>query len=275
MCRLVKCCGSFGQLRDRHFQLHRVFVNRHGFGHGQRQGDFGDFVRAGIETDEVDRVLREFLADERLHCHRHFLGRMEAVVAHHRTAHVQQHHGGAGGGAFVQMQFEIAFVEFDLASQCSAALGQAVACQGVVQRLMEIEFADGVAELVRLGAVDAFAVGTGGDFFVAVALAVFQIGEDFHQRLLLHLVDRTRREAELPFAVFIQHAIFQQLFEQIRLLLVFGILHHLLQRLHGLVAVFHDEFHQLVETEEFVLCGELFTVVFAVEVLHVEMILVK
>ena len=41
-----------------------------------------------------------------------------------------------------------------------------------------------------------------------------------------------------------------------------------------LVAVLHDEVHELVEAEEIVLGGEFFAVVFAVEVLHVENILV-
>ena len=41
----------------------------------------------------------------------------------------------------------------------------------------------------------------------------------------------------------------EQLFQQLRLLGIFRILHHLLQCLHGLVAVFHNEFHQLVEAE--------------------------
>ncbi len=46
------------------------------------------------------------------------------------------------------------------------------------------------------------------------------------------------------------------------------ILHHLLEGLHGLLAVLHDELHDLVEAKELVLRGKLAAVEFAVEVLH-------
>ena len=46
--------GGFVQLWDRDLQLDLVVVNRHLFGHRQREGHFGNFIRAGIEADEVD-----------------------------------------------------------------------------------------------------------------------------------------------------------------------------------------------------------------------------
>ena len=183
------------------------------------------------------RVLRELRPDQGLHRHRDFFRGQESAIAHHRAAHVEQHHGGATGGAFVQMEFEIAFVEFDLAELCAPAdslsLRQAVARQRVVQRLVQVELADRVAELVRLGAFDALAAGAGGDFFVAVALALAEVGEDFHQGLLLHFLDGPRRQAELALAVLVEHAFFEQLLEQVGLLLVFRVLHHLLDGLHA------------------------------------------
>ena len=182
----------------------------------------------------------------------------------------------------MQVELEIAFVEFDFGFGLWVVgwritgldvFGQAVPAEGVVQGLVQIEFTDRVAKLVRLGAVDAFTVGTDGDFFVAIALTVAEVGEHLHQRLLLHLVDRSRGQSQLAFAVFIEHAVFEQLLEQIGLLLIFGVFHHLLQRLHGLVAVLHDEFHELVESRIDFPGWEFFAVVFAVEVLHVENIL--
>ena len=77
-----------------------------------------------------------------------------------------------------------------------------------------------------------------------------------------------RREAKLPLAVLVEHAVFQQLLEHLGLLVVLRILHHLLDGLQGLVAILHDELHQLVEAEQLVLRGKFFAVVFAVEVLH-------
>ena len=55
---------------------------------------------------------------------------------------------------------------------------------------VQIEFADRIAVLVGLGAFDAFAALAGRDLFVAFALARAEVGEDFHQRLALHLADR-------------------------------------------------------------------------------------
>jgi hypothetical protein len=169
----------------------------------------------------------------------------------------------------VEVQLEILFFELDLALAFDGGR-QAVAGEGVVDGGVKIELADGVAVFVLLGAFDAFAREAGGDFFVAIARAVAEVGEDFHQGLALHLGDGAGRQAKLPFAVLIEHAILEQLFEHVGLLLVLGVLHHLLDSFEGLVAVLHDELHELVEAEELVLRGEFFAVVFAVEVLHID-----
>jgi hypothetical protein len=58
------------------------------------------------------------------------------------------------------------------------------------------------------------------------------------------------------------------LLEQVRLLGVGRVLHHLFDGFEGLLPVLHDEVHQLVEVEELVLGGEGFAVEFAVEILH-------
>ena len=77
------------------------------------------------------------------------------------------------------------------------------------------------------------------------------------------------REPQPALAVLVEHAVLEQLLEQVGLGLVLGIVHHLLDGLQGLVAVLHDELHELIEAKELVLGGEFFAVVFAVEVLHV------
>jgi len=100
------------------------------------------------------------------------------------------------------------------------------------------------------------------------ALAVAEVGKDFHQGLALHFVDGPGGEAELALAVLVEHPVLQELLEQIGLLLVLGLLHHLLDGFERLIAVLHDELHELVEAEELVLGGELLPVELAVEVLH-------
>ena len=56
--------------------------------------------------------------------------------------------------------------------------------------------------------------------------------------------------------------------EQVRLGVVLRVLHHLLNGLERLLAVLHDELHELVEPEQLVLGRELLAVELAVEVLH-------
>src|SRR5207248_1478664 len=88
------------------------------------------------------------------------------------------------------------------------------------------------------------------------------------QGAALHSADGFGGEPELAFAVFVEEAVLDELFEKLRMLGLLGVLHHLLEGSQGLLAVLHDELHHLVEAEELVLGGEFFAVEFAVEVLH-------
>jgi len=133
---------------------------------------------------------------------------------------------------------------------------------------VEVELGDGVAELVGLGALDTLAALAGGDLLVPLALALAEVGEDFHERALLQAADRAGGEAELALAVLVEEAFVEQLFEELGVLGLAGVLHHLLEGLEGLVPVLHDELHHLVEAKELVLGGEFLAVELAVEVLH-------
>jgi hypothetical protein len=187
----------------------------------------------------------------------------------------------------VQVQLEVFLVEADWRSRRGFGVGrlatdlwqlatghwplfcgQAVPGQGVVKGLVQVQFADGVAVLVGFGAFDAFAAGAGGDFLVAFALAGAEVGEDLHEGLALHLGYGARGEPEVALAILVEHAVLEQLLEQVGLGVVLGVLHHLLDGFEGLVAILHDEVHELVEAKEVVGGGELRPVVFAVEVLH-------
>lgn len=103
---------------------------------------------------------------------------------------------------------------------------------------------------------------------MAVALALSQVREDFHEGAALHSADGAGGEAELAFAVFIEEAFVDELFEEVGVFGLIGVFHHLLQGFEGLFAVLHDELHHLVEAEELVLGGKFISVEFAVEVLH-------
>ena len=183
----MKCCGAWSSLVDRDLQAHLVVVDRHRLGHRQREHDLGDLVGAGVEADEVDRVLRERAADQRLHRHRDFLGGEEPAVAHHRAGHVEQDDRRAAGDALVQVQLEVVFVECGsswraVALALTGPLGRPCRAQRVVERLVQIQLADGVAVLIGLGAFDALAALAGGDLLVPLALALAEVGEDLHQR---------------------------------------------------------------------------------------------
>ena len=128
--------------------------------------------------------------------------------------------------------------------------GKSVPGQRVVQGGVQVQFANGVAVLIGLGPVDPFAAEARRHFFVPFALASAQVGEDFHQRLALHFGDGPRRQAELALAVFVEHAILEQLLEHFGLGLVLWVLHHLLDRLQCLLAILHDELHELIEAEQ-------------------------
>ena len=157
-----------------------------------------------------------------------------------------------------------------LAPAWSRLAGRPCRVQRVVQRLVQVQLADRVAVLVGLGAFDALAAVAGRDLLVAFALALAEVGEDLHQRLALHAADGLGREAQLALAVLVEHALLEELLEHLGLLGVLGVLHHLLDGLQRLLAILHDELHELVEAEELVLRGEFAAVVFAVEVLHAE-----
>ena len=153
-------------------------------------------------------------------------------------------------------------------AHCRPFLGQPVARQRVVQRLVQVQLADRVAELVGLGPLNALAALAGGDLLVPLALALPQVREDLHQGTPLHAGDGPRRQAEFALAVLVEQALLDELLEQLGLGLVLRVLQHLFDRLQGLVAVLHDEVHELVEPEQLVLRGELLPVELAVEVLH-------
>jgi hypothetical protein len=139
-----------------------------------------------------------------------------------------------------------------------------------LQRRVQVELGDGVAVLVLLGALDALPARAGRDLLVPLALAGAEVGEDLHQRLLLHAADGLGGDAELALAVLVEQAVVDQLLQQVGLFgVAAGVVHHLLDGLEGLLAVLHDELHELVEAEELVLGGELLAVELAVEVLHV------
>jgi len=192
---------------------------------------------------------------------------MKPAVAHHRAAHVQQDDRRATRDAFVLMKLEILFIESDSAPALGFD-GQAVAGQGVVKRLMEVQLGDGVAIGIRLGAVDALLAGAGGDALVPFALALLEIGEDLHERFPLHFGDRPAGQAQAALFVLVQHAVFEQLLQHVGLRRVIRIVHHLFDRLKGSLAMFHDELHELIEAEEFVGGREFLPVEFAVEILH-------
>ncbi len=170
-----------GELVDRHAQPNLIIVNRHRLGHRQRQGGFADFIRAGIEADEVDRILRELRSYQRVHRHRHFFRRQKSPIAHHRAAHVQQHHGRATRHPLVQMQFEIMFVEANRTplrgprTFWPGSCRQPVPLERIPQRRMQIQLAHGIAVLIRLGPLDALAALARRDFFVSFALPAPQV----------------------------------------------------------------------------------------------------
>ena len=150
-----------------------------------------------------------------MHRHGYFLGGEEAAIAHHGAGHVQEDDGGAAGDAFVEVELEVFFVEFDVCpwSVVRCPWWEAVARQCIAKRLMEIKFRDWITVLIRFSAFDAFAALAGGNLFVAFAGSLAEVGEDFHQRLALHLVDGAGREADLALAVLVEHAFLEELFE--------------------------------------------------------------
>src|SRR5882762_2275201 len=139
--------------------------------------------------------------------------------------------------------------------------------------MMNVQFRNRIAILIRLGSLDPLPTLPRRNLLMPLALPGAEVGEYLHQRLLLHSRDRTRREAQFAFAILVQQPILDHLLEQFRLLGIFSIPHHLLDRLQGLLAVLKDKLHQLVDIKQLVRCGKFFAVKFAVKVLHGESIL--
>ena len=111
------------------------------------------------------------------------------------------------------------FFSADPVRRIAPAFGrrQSLPGEGVLQCLMQIQFADGIAEFVRLGSLDPLAAKARRDFFMPFALSGAKVGKDFDQRLLLHPRDSPWRQAELAFAVLVEHSILQHLLEHLGL----------------------------------------------------------
>ena len=103
---------------------------------------------------------------------------------------------------------------------------------------------------------------------MAFALAGAEVGENLHQRFLLHSCDGPRSQPQFALAILVQQSVLDHLLQQFRLLGILAIAHHLLDRLQGLLAVLKDQLHELIDVKELIGSGKFLAVVFAVEVLH-------
>ncbi len=133
---------------------------------------------------------------------------------------------------------------------------------------MHVDIRNGVAEGVGSISVGAFGACAGCEFFVSVACALLQVGEDFVESLHLHATDGAWRESESTAAIFVKHAVFEKLIEQVLRGSVLTVLHGVFDGAHGLITVLEDELHELIEAEEFVGRGEIVPVELAVGVPH-------
>ena len=85
------------------------------------------------------------------------------------------------------MEFEVGFAELDRKSggrgifDFRFSIFDLLAGEGVAEGLVEVEFGDGVAELVFFGAFEAVGAGAGIDGGMALAAATGQVREDFHE----------------------------------------------------------------------------------------------
>ena len=259
-----------------------VVVDGDGFGHGEGEEGFTDEGGSGVEADDVEGVLGEAGADEGLHGEGDLFGGDESAVSHHGARLVEEDDGGAVGGAFVEVKLEVAFGEADspgiscqlpvvscqLSSGGALPFWQALAGEGVMEGLVDVEFGDVVAVGVGFGAFDAIAGLARGGFRVAFTLALGEVGEDFGEGAALDAVDGAGSEAEFTEGVAVEEALGDELVEELGLLGVLGAFEHLLDGLEGLVAVLGDELEELIGREEVVLGGEFVAIVLGVEGLH-------
>ena len=132
---------------------------------------------------------------------------------------------------------------------------------------MQIELGNRIAILIWLSPLDSFAACPGRDLLMSIAASLAQVSENFHQRLTLHPPDCAGRQTRLAFSIFVEHSFVEQLLQHFRRFIV-RIIEHLLNGFHRLLAVLHDELHELIEIKEFILGGKFRAVEFAVEVFH-------
>ena len=129
-------------------------------------------------------------ADEVVQGQGYLFGRLEAAAQGHRPRQVQHHHRGRLGDLLRGVDLEVVLV------QPHRHL-RPLAEDGVHHGLAQIEV-EGVAELVLLRLIDAFAAGTALAQGVLAVVGLLELGVDLSQSLLADLADATRRQ--LPVA---------------------------------------------------------------------------
>ena len=265
------------RLVQRHADLHLVVADAHRLGHHQRDVLLTQLVRQRIEPHVIQRVLRETGPDHLLHAHRDAFGLDEPPVAHHRPRQIDQHHRRAVRRRLGLKQLKVLRPDLDRQPHAPrhasilARLTPLLALRSrnsVAQRRTQLQLADRVPKLIRLGPVRTLRRPPAGPRRVPVACALLHVRKDFHQGPVLQALEHPRRQPQLRVPVFVLVFLQQpRIDHRLHKGLLVGVL-QLLHRVQRLIAVLQDELHHLRLREQLVGREEPLAVELAVVVLH-------